>query len=115
MPTRSASTWSLGRRRAVLFGGRYHHRLATNTWLSAGTGQRGTEVGLGTVTIMLPAAADVAAVEQRVVDASVAHEVTADGIIAIDPLGNRIKILTAESLVRLWPAPRACVVRPRQG
>lgn len=73
--------------------GGYHHHLATNTWVSAGAGPRSTEVGLGSVTISLPTAADVEAVAERAAAGGLASETTAGGVIVEDPWGNRVRIV----------------------
>lgn len=75
--------------------GGYHHHLATNTWMSAGSGPRSTEVGLGAVTVVLPDAASVDVVADRLADAGVTTGIIPDGIRADDPWGNTIRLVAA--------------------
>lgn len=73
--------------------GGYHHHFATNTWMSAGSGPRTSEVGLGSLTIRVPAASDVEEVSSRLANAGV--EVTPfDGGIAFqDPWNNKLRVV----------------------
>lgn len=75
--------------------GGYHHHLATNIWQSAGAGPRSTEVGLGSVTVVLPDDEAVAAVAARLDDAGSSYETVSRGIVAADPWGNRIRLVSA--------------------
>ncbi len=45
--------------------GGYHHHLAVNTWRSMGAGPRAVTLGLGEVSIAVPTADDVAALDER--------------------------------------------------
>lgn len=74
--------------------GGYHHHLATNIWQSAGAGKRTTEVGLGSVTIALPDDASVAAVAARLDRAGVRYDDVDRGIVAADPWGNRLRLVS---------------------
>lgn len=86
--------------------GGYHHHLATNTWMSAGSGPRASEVGLGAVTIVLPDTQSVDAVAERALAAGYSAQFTdtessddtsagAYGFVTTDPWGNKIRVVTA--------------------
>jgi catechol 2,3-dioxygenase len=45
--------------------GGYHHHMAVNTWRSMGAGPRAVTLGLGEVSIDVPTADDVAALDAR--------------------------------------------------
>lgn len=73
----------------------YHHHLATNTWQSAGAGQRENATGLGSVTIAVPDAAAVDGIAERLDAAGHDSEPTADGLTTVDPWGNVVHISAA--------------------
>jgi len=79
--------------------GGYHHHMAMNTWQSAGVGLRAPGLGLGTVSIEVPAVADVLAAAERlrVRGLDVALETSADAAAlgVDDPWGNRVQVATA--------------------
>lgn len=73
--------------------GGYHHHLATNTWLSAGAGERGTGPGLGAFVVRVPAQEDLDEVAERLGEAGVAHEIAPGSLETADPWGNVVNIL----------------------
>lgn len=75
--------------------GGYHHHLATNTWMSGGAGPRTTEIGLGSITVTLPEAADVAAVSERITAARLSSTTTPGGLLVDDPWGNTVRIIAS--------------------
>ncbi len=79
-------------------GGAFPHRLAGNTWESAGLPQRpaGT-AGLRHFTFALRSADDLAATAARVDAASGTSERRGDGVLVADPSGNRLLLTTAPS------------------
>jgi catechol 2,3-dioxygenase len=76
-------------------GGSFPHRLAGNTWESAGRPQRpaGT-AGLRYVTLVLRAADDLEAAAAHVDAASSVIERRSDGVLVADPSGNRLLLTT---------------------
>jgi catechol 2,3-dioxygenase len=71
--------------------GGYHHHLATNTW-SAGPSAAADQAQLLEWELLVPAEADVAAVAGSLSGAGHAADATADGVIATDPWGTRVRI-----------------------
>ena len=71
--------------------GGYHHHVGLNTWMGEGApppppGAR----GLDRFEVVVPAAADVDAAEQRLADSGVQTERGEEGLTAVDPSGNRV-------------------------
>ena len=77
--------------------GGYHHHLATNTWRTRGAGPRRTASGLGSFRVLLPTAAKVDAVAERL--ALAGHDVQRDGtgLTVDDPWGNTVSVAAAPS------------------
>jgi catechol 2,3-dioxygenase len=72
-------------------GGTFPHRLACNTWESAGRGQRPTgAAGLRHFTLQLRSAEDLAAIIARAEVAGGPVERGDDGAVVVDPAGNRL-------------------------
>ncbi|MDN4491005.1 VOC family protein [Demequina sp. SYSU T00068] len=78
-----------------LSAGGYHHHLAVNTWSSAGAGERPEALGLGHLTVTVPDAATVDAVEARARAAGAVHERTVDGLTVLDPWGTQVVVRVA--------------------
>ena len=72
--------------------GGYHHHLAVNTWNSAGAGPRASSLGLGEVSIHVPAADDVAAVRSRLAHHGVAVRDDGATVRFEDPWRNLIRV-----------------------
>lgn len=72
--------------------GGYHHHLAMNTWHSRGAGPRASSLGLGEVSIRVPAADDLAALVARLRDHRV--PVADDGATVTfeDPWRNLVRV-----------------------
>jgi catechol 2,3-dioxygenase len=71
--------------------GGYHHHVGLNTWMGEGApppppGAR----GLDRFEIVLPSTAEVDAAERRLADAGMAPSRGDEGVIAVDPSGNRV-------------------------
>ena len=83
---------------AFVAAGGYHHHLGFNTWRGEGVppAPAGT-VGLREWTVELPAAADVAAVRERLEAAGVAVEPAAGGFLVRDPWGIALRVAEAGS------------------
>jgi catechol 2,3-dioxygenase len=81
---------------AFLSAGGYHHRLGVNTWRGQGVPPApGDAVGLRQWTIVLPEAADVDAVRERVEAAGVDSEDSDAGFLARDPWNNAVVLRAA--------------------
>lgn len=78
-----------------LSAGGYHHHLAANTWSSEGAGERPASLGLGSVEIVVPDAAQLDAIQARLADASVAFEVDGSSVVVADPWGTVVRVSAA--------------------
>lgn len=78
-----------------LAAGGYHHHVGLNTWQGVGVPPRPEGVvGLDHGTLVLPDAADVAAVRERAAAAGVpVEELGPDAIGLVDPAGNRVRVV----------------------
>ena len=79
-----------------LSAGGYHHHVGLNTWMGEGApppppGARGLEH----FEIVLPTVAGVDAAEQRLAAHGTRASRTEDGLTAIDPSGNRVRLVAA--------------------
>jgi catechol 2,3-dioxygenase len=74
-----------------LSAGGYHHHLGTNTW-SPGPSPSPNQAQLVEWEVIVPAAADVAAVGRSLVDAGYRVEDAAEGVTVADPWGTRVSI-----------------------
>jgi catechol 2,3-dioxygenase len=85
------------RMRGALFvaAGGYHHHMAMNTWNSAGAGPRAASLGLGQVSLTVPAAPDLAALRDRLEHHGL--QVRDDGrtLRFDDPWGSLIEVTAA--------------------
>jgi catechol 2,3-dioxygenase len=72
--------------------GGYHHHIGANTWTSQGAGRRSNELGLGSFTVRLGSADELAAVEARLDAASVEHRKVEGNILTADPWGNTVTL-----------------------
>jgi catechol 2,3-dioxygenase len=83
---------------AFVAAGGYHHHLGFNTWRGEGVPPAPAGiVGLREWTVELPAAADVAAVRERLRAAGVAVEPSAGGFLVRDPWGIALRVAEAGS------------------
>jgi catechol 2,3-dioxygenase len=76
--------------------GGYHHHVGFNTWMGEGApppppGARGLEH----FEVVLPTVADVDATEQRLAAHGTETTRTDDGVTAVDPSGNRVRLVAA--------------------
>jgi catechol 2,3-dioxygenase len=76
-----------------LSAGGYHHHLGTNTW-SPGPAPAPQHSRLLDWELVVPAFADVAAVERSVRSAGYEPESTGQGLAVTDPWGTRVRIIT---------------------
>ncbi len=81
---------------AFVSAGGYHHHLAFNTWRGEGAPPApANTVGLREWTVVLPEAADAAAVRERLEAAGVPVEEAGDGsFLTRDPWGNALRVRT---------------------
>ncbi len=80
---------------AFVSAGGYHHHLGMNNWESANAPAPPPDaVGLQYFTLLLPNAAALARVTQRVMDAGGALQETAAGLLVRDPSGNGMVLTT---------------------
>ena len=76
--------------------GGYHHHLGLNTWHSAGASPAAAgSVGLRSFEIVLPSAADLDAVRDRIAAAGLATEPQMGAVAVRDPSGNRVLLRAA--------------------
>jgi catechol 2,3-dioxygenase len=73
--------------------GGYHHHIGLNSWESRGAGQtpRNT-AGLEVYEILVPNSAALQPVQERLTAHGVSYEQQPNGILVLDPWGNRISI-----------------------
>ena len=71
--------------------GGYHHHLGTNTW-APGPQPAPDQAQLREWTLVVPTAADVAAIASRVADAASQGDAASDDRIIADPWGTRVRI-----------------------
>ena len=74
--------------------GRYHHHMAVNTWRSMGAGPRAVTLGLGEVSIRVPADDDVAALAARLRRHDVSVQDDGRELRFEDPWRNLIRVGT---------------------
>lgn len=75
--------------------GGYHHHLAANTWNSAGAGKRSSSAGLGSFQVLLPTAAEVDDVADRLSAAGYSAQRNGPGLTVDDPWGNTVSVTVA--------------------
>ncbi|WP_245700886.1 VOC family protein [Sanguibacter gelidistatuariae] len=75
--------------------GGYHHHMAMNTWASMGAGPRAVTLGLGEVSIVVPAPDDVAALADRLAHHQIASAHDGAALTFTDPWKNRIAVSAA--------------------
>ncbi|MEJ1922121.1 VOC family protein [Microbacterium sp. KHB019] len=73
--------------------GGYHHHLATNTWQSAGAGERPESAGLRGITVAVPSASDLNDLVTRLTDAGIEHTASDADVITADPWGNAVRFV----------------------
>ena len=91
------AVWALlPRSAAFVSAGGYHHHLGFNVWKGQGVGPAPADaVGLRHWTVVLPSAADVAAVRARVRGAGLADRDVERGFAVADPWGTAVQIVAA--------------------
>ncbi|GHG47843.1 glyoxalase [Flavimobilis marinus] len=87
-------TADLGSALFVSAGG-YHHHLAMNTWRSMGAGPRPVQLGLGEVSIVVPARDDVVALTDRLAHRGVPTADDGATLTFADPWRNEIRVAVA--------------------
>ncbi|ROS76879.1 VOC family protein [Cellulomonas sp. PhB143] len=75
--------------------GGYHHHLAMNTWNSRGAGPRAASLGLGQVSITVPAPDDVAALADRLAHAGLTGRHDGASLRFDDPWGTLVEVRAA--------------------
>jgi catechol 2,3-dioxygenase len=76
--------------------GGYHHHLAVNTWRSAGAARRAITLGLGEVTIDVPAADDLGRLQERLAAARVTVRDDGASVTFEDPWANLVRVRVLE-------------------
>ena len=79
-----------------LSAGGYHHHLGNNTWSSGPPASAG-DARLLQWTIVVPAAADVAAAARSLRAAGHAVQESEDGVLAADPWGTSVRLTVSET------------------
>jgi catechol 2,3-dioxygenase len=83
--------------------GGYHHHIAMNTWNSRGSGPRAASLGLGDVSVTVPAAADLSALTARLRSKSIPFASNGRSVTLADPWGTAVTValpdLTTEELL----------------
>ncbi|MFC7787851.1 VOC family protein [Microbacterium sp. MAHUQ-60] len=72
--------------------GGYHHHIAMNTWNSAGAGPRAAGLGLGDVSITVPARDDLDALAARLVHHRLSFADDGRSIVVADPWGTQVTL-----------------------
>lgn len=72
--------------------GGYHHHIGANTWTSAGAGTRSSKLGLGSFTVQLGSANELAALEARLAAAGTQYRMTGHAVVVQDPWGNTVTL-----------------------
>ncbi|WP_286278628.1 VOC family protein [Naasia aerilata] len=72
--------------------GGYHHHLGMNTWHSAGAGTRTPALGLGQVSVTVPAADDLGALRERLTARRIGQRDTGDAVTFEDPWANTVRV-----------------------
>jgi catechol 2,3-dioxygenase len=75
--------------------GGYHHHMAMNTWQSQGAGRRRLALGLGEVSIVVPAVDDIGALTERMSHYGVPTRHDGQTLGFDDPWANRILVRAA--------------------
>lgn len=99
-------TFEYGSQALFVSAGGYHHHLGMNTWESRGAGERSPALGLGEVTIELPAgdpgssggADALGALDERLAARGVEREFDGRELTVLDPWRNRVRITTGSAL-----------------
>ena len=89
-----AVTLEFGSQALFVSAGGYHHHLGMNTWESRGAGERSPALGLGEVSIALPADEPDAlgALDERLAARGVAREFDGNELTVFDPWRNKVRI-----------------------
>ncbi|MEN9956197.1 MAG: hypothetical protein RLY34_1004 [Actinomycetota bacterium] len=77
--------------------GGYHHHMAMNIWKSRGAGLRQPTLGLRDVSILLPNAQSLGAVQERLVSSNVAIRDDGQIIRLDDPWGNQVSFTSIDA------------------
>lgn len=78
--------------------GGYHHHMAMNTWESSGTGKRRLALGLGEISIIVPGADDIGALNERMAHYKVGTSYDGQTLAFDDPWANRIRVRAGTSV-----------------
>ncbi len=72
--------------------GGYHHHVAMNTWNSRGAGPRGSQLGLGDLSITLPTRDDLDELVARYREQKIKFQDTGNTVITQDPWGTQVTV-----------------------
>jgi catechol 2,3-dioxygenase len=72
--------------------GGYHHHIAMNTWNSRGSGPRAASLGLGDVSVTVPSASDLAALEARLRARAIPFASDGRSVTVTDPWDTRVSV-----------------------
>jgi len=72
--------------------GGYHHHIAMNTWNSRGSGPRAASLGLGDVSVTVPAPADLQSLTARLAARSVPFASDGRSVSITDPWGTQVTV-----------------------
>jgi catechol 2,3-dioxygenase len=75
--------------------GGYHHHIAMNVWHSAGAGPRAASLGLGDVSVSVPARADLDALSSRLRENDLSFSDDGRAIRVDDPWGTQVTVAVA--------------------
>jgi catechol 2,3-dioxygenase len=77
--------------------GGYHHHMAMNVWNSRGAGRRQRTLGLGRVDIVVPAADDLGALQERMRHYGLPTRDDGRGVEVDDPWSNLVRVRVADT------------------
>src|SRR5690554_3103442 len=89
------TTIEYGTQALFVSAGGYHHHLGMNTWQSSGAGTRTPALGLGAVSIQVPAADDLGALAERLTSRNVAFARDEAELRFDDPWANLVRVSAA--------------------
>ena len=72
--------------------GGYHHHIAMNTWNSRGSGPRAASLGLGDVSVTVPAPADLQSLTTRLTARSIPFAGDGRSVSITDPWGTQVTV-----------------------
>jgi catechol 2,3-dioxygenase len=89
------TTIEYGAQALFVSAGGYHHHLGMNTWQSSGAGTRTPALGLGEVSIQVPAADDLGALAERLATRNVQFARDDNELRFDDPWANLVRVSAA--------------------